>query len=311
MIAAHGAVLGFTEWASLFSWEVFVKLIAYADESHSGNKDSEVLIVAGWIALRDEWSKFCVEWQRVLNQYAAPYFHFREWSDASTVVRGKRRGSSEFLKKNPYKCWDQSKLDGFLLELAQIAASGNRLIVGGYVPAKKLEEDKASGIVKTKPSPEGLCIKHFFDSVISTINHHRSPLKRQPITFFFDHSDNSDWKKIVNDGFESSRSKNRHFKQISFASKVDHLPLQAADMVAYRLRQAMENMVNLDFSKTWVKFDEIIFRSINEWSKKLAEKERDAILRRVFRVPEDATYEQAMDAIESESIIKHANRTKK
>lgn len=301
----------FWQWASLFSSEVFVKLVAYADESHSGKRDSEVLIIAGWIALRDEWSQFCVEWRKVLNEYAAPYFHFREWADASAVVRGKRRASSEFTKKNPYRNWDQSKLDGFLLELAEVAASGNRLIIGGYVPEKKLEEDKASGFVETKSSAEDLCIKHFFDSAASTINRQRSPLKRQPIAFFFDHSDNPEWKKIVNDGFDFSRHQNRHFKEIAFAPKEDHLPLQAADMVAYRLRQTLENTINLDFSKTWPKFDNIIFRSINAGSEKLDDKERDVILRRVFMVPKHATYEQAMNSIKTRSISKHANKAKK
>ena len=43
-----------------------MKLVAYADESHSGKDDSEVLIVAGWIALRDEWNEFCDQYQLVL-----------------------------------------------------------------------------------------------------------------------------------------------------------------------------------------------------------------------------------------------------
>ena len=114
-----------------------MKLIAYADESHGGKKDSEVLIVAGLVGLRDEWNKFCVGWREVLYRYTAPYFHFREWADASAVVRGKRRASTEFTQKNPYRFWSQTKLDTFLLELAEVAVSDNKVIIGGYVPTKK------------------------------------------------------------------------------------------------------------------------------------------------------------------------------
>ena len=136
----------FDEWDSLFSSEVFVKLVAYADESHSGKDDSEVLIIAGWIALRDEWSEFCDQWGKVLKKYDADYFHFREWSDASSVARGKRHASAEFKKKNPYKHLDQIRLDAFLIELAKIAASGNKLIVGGYVPQNQFIKDKGTGL---------------------------------------------------------------------------------------------------------------------------------------------------------------------
>ena len=275
-----------------------VKLVAYADESHSG-RDSEVLIIGGWIASCDEWSQFCVAWQKVLDHYAAPYFHFREWADASAVVRGKRGASSEFLKKNPYRNWDQPKLDAFLFELAEAAASGQAWAVGGYVPAKKLAEDKANGLSKTPSSAEDLCINHFFDSVVSTINTHRAPLTRQPITFVFDHSDDPEWKRTIKDAFDSNRLRNRQFKEMSFASKKDHLPLQAADMVAYRIRQTVENLVTLDLSRTWEKLDTILFREMDAWSAGLSGREKDAILGRVYVVPEDATYDQAMNAITS------------
>lgn len=243
--------------------------------------------------------EFCVAWQKVLDQYAAPYFHFREWADASAVVRGRRRASSEFLKKNPYRDWAQSKLDTFLSELVDVAASCQALMIGGYVPAKKLAEDKSNGLTKTSRTAEELCIEHFFNSVLSTINRERSPLKRQPIAFVFDYSDDPEWRRIIKDAFESSRLRNRHFKEMSFASKKRHLPLQAADMAAYRVRQRMEDLVTLDLSKTWEKLGTKLFRKINAWSAGLSDRETGAILRRVYLVPEDATYDQAMDAITS------------
>ena len=110
------------------------------------------------------------------------------------------------------------------------------------------------------------------------------------------------------EGHDSSRSKNRNFKEITFADKKEHFPLQAADMVAYRLRQTMENLVTFDISKTWPQFDNIIFKKINDWSAKLNPAEADAMLRRVFDVPKDATYDEAMNSI---VLRQNENRTKK
>jgi len=171
-ISSSKAARDFKAWASLFPSEVLVKLVAYVDESGTHGKDSKVLIVGGWVALRDEWTQFCKDWQRVLNKYSAKYFHFREWSNASQVVRKKREPSSDFAN-NPYKLWDQQILDNFLFELAEVAASGNKLIIGGYVPQQLLRTDQAAGVVATKASAEELCVSHFFNSVV-LINQRRT-----------------------------------------------------------------------------------------------------------------------------------------
>jgi hypothetical protein len=123
-----------------------VKLIAYIDESGTDGR-SAVLIVGGLVALHDEWKRFCKNWQRVLNKHSAKYFHFREWADASAVVRKKRSPNSSF-KNNPYKLWDQDTLDRFLLELAEVAMSDCRLVVGGWVPQIQLRAEQASGEVE-------------------------------------------------------------------------------------------------------------------------------------------------------------------
>jgi len=165
-----------------------------------------------------------------------------------------------------------------------VAASGNKLIIGGYVPQHQLRTDQSTGVVATKASAEELCASHFFNSVVSTISEERRVLKRQGIAFFFDHSTNKEWRKIVIDDYNLSRERHRQFKAITFVSQglrgraeaadVEFLPLQAADMVAYRLRQ----MRNTDAEKY-------------------------AILRRVFVVPEGITYEQAMQSIKSKTAI--------
>lgn len=296
-----------------------MKLVAYVDESGT-NDNSAVLIVGGLVALHEEWARFCENWQRVLNKYSAKYFHFREWADASAVIRKRRNPSSEF-EKNPYKHWEQDTLDKFLFELAEVTASDSKLVVGGYVPQIQLREEQANGLTKTAATPKELCVGHFFDAVVSTISRERCVLNRQRISFFFDHSTDQRWKDVVHDAYGLSCKKHPQFKSIDFvgrslkqrveASDIVFLPLQAADMVVYRMRQKMEKLVNLDFAgPQWDRLDNVLFKSFDKANACLNASERDAVLRRVFTVPASMTYEQAMDVISTQSNFKKTNRPK-
>jgi len=314
--AAHA----FERWASLFPSGFLVNLVAYVDESGTGG-NSEVLIVGGVVALDNEWKSFCKNWQRVLNKYSANYFHFREWADASAVVRKKRNPNSGF-KSNPYKSWDQDTLDRFLFELSEVVVSDNKLVVGGYVPQNQLRSEQASGMAKTNASPEELCVGHFFNAVVSAIINERRVLKRQGISFFFDHSTNNQWKKTVHEVYDRSCQRHKQFKSITFISEglrervkngdLEFLPLQAADMVAYRMRQQMEKLTNIDFTgPNWDKLDNILFDRMNKATAALSTSERQAMLWQVFPGLNGVPYEQAMDAITAHGKLKHASKTKK
>ncbi len=285
-----------------------MKLVAYVDESGTDG-NSEVLIVGGFVASGEEWAKFRNDWQRVLNSYSARYFHFREWAEASAVARNKRKPSSKF-GTNPYKTWNQETLDGFLFALAEVAAADAKLVVGGYVPPNMLRADQASGIVNAEESAEELCVSHFFNSVVSAISNERPVVKRQEISVCFDHSENRRWKTIVCRCYESSCKKHRQYRALTFASSglkdrvesgdVEFLPLQAADMVAYRLRQTTERLVRLEFSgPDWDKLDKVLFRSVNESRVASNKLWLSRALRRVFVVPQGLTDEQAIASIRS------------
>jgi len=312
------------EWSSLFPSGFFVKLVAYDDESGTGG-NSVVIVVGGVIALRDEWVGFCGDWQRVLNKHSAQYFHFREWADASSVIRGTRPANSSF-KKNPYKTWSQSKLDEFLIDLAQVVVSENKLVVGGYVPPMQLRDLQANGVTKTTASPEELCLRYFFDSTVSTISAERKPLKRQGISFFFDHIENDQSRNIIRNGYNLACKRHTQFKSYTIVNEglkervkngdVEFLPLQAADMVAYRIRQIMENFSNLDFTgPTWDKLDNILFDRMNKSFEKQSAKqsvaEKEALLWRCYPGLKGVPYEKAMDFLHSQSKFKNANNTQK
>jgi hypothetical protein len=73
----------------------------------------------------------------------------------------------------------------------------------------------------------------------------------------------------------------------------------------------MDRLSNYEFGTNWPELDNILFKEMDEGYKKMSQDEKDAALRKAFIIPENATYEQAMDAIVAESKIRHANKTKK
>src|SRR5882757_1781862 len=95
-VNAKQAYARFRECASLFSGNIFVNLIVYADESGTHDEKailpgSEAPVFGGYIADVRRWKLSVMHWQSVLEKYRVPYFHFREFSLAH--VRGKGEAS--------------------------------------------------------------------------------------------------------------------------------------------------------------------------------------------------------------------------
>ena len=246
-----------------------MKLIVYADDSDTHDTTgamagAKVATIAGMVAPREEWATFCKRWQAALNKYSAPYFHFCEWSAASSVVRKKRNPTSTFKKSNPYREWDQATPDKFVVELATIAGSGNKLIVGMTVSVDVFRAKRLAGEYPADANPYEQCADRFLASVVDTINKQKAPWKRKPISFFFDQTDNQRFRHTVMEMFLAHQKQHRTFKDIAFENKKEypHLPLQAADMVAYRCRQVSENWVN-GSDRYWEAVDSGLFKSLH------------------------------------------------
>jgi hypothetical protein len=244
----------FTEWAWLFcgKYFVFVKpVVVYGDESGTHDrlgyeKGSDRPIIAGFAAPISEWTSFCIEWQAVLNSYRAPYFHFREWAAASAAIRFKKTETAE-LRKNPFFKWDLTRLDDFLLALAKVAGKGNKIIIAGGIklPAinkimERLKVESPNDIGMDQ-DPFKFCMSEFF-----RVYHKETWCRwgdfKAPVTFIFDQSDDPQWTSAIYEVFRAYQSKDDRLKDIVFADKKTRLPLQAADLVAYRLRQMTKGL---------------------------------------------------------------------
>ena len=245
----------------------------YADESGTHDKTgfkkgSKNATVGGIAALREDWIPFCRDWLEVLKKYDAPYFHFSDWADASAVARKKRPPPSDF-HKNPYRNLDVKRLNDFLIELATIAGSGNKLIVSGFIRTRAFHEAKIKGDVPIGANPYERCVNEFFDAYVETIRLQRPPWKRQPASFIFDQTTDKEWIHAVNDAFLFYQKQHPKFKMPIFKDKkqLPYLPLQGADMVAYRTRQITEKWEDQDASRQWPELDNALFKPTFDYLK--------------------------------------------
>jgi hypothetical protein len=211
-------------------------LAAYADESETAGFGA----FGGYVASVDEWEKFRVEWQQILDDYKVGYFHFSEWAMASAIVRGKRPPHSTF-KENQYCDWPLSDLDSFLLKLGKVAGTLKKGAFGGYISINEFNRRKAIGDGIPKGAKHrDYCLRACFWAFIDALNT-VWPRFAESVSFFWDITQDTTWKKSIIDAYEPFRKNNQpSFNEISFADDKTRLPLQAADMIAYRMRQRSE-----------------------------------------------------------------------
>jgi hypothetical protein len=234
------AVRRFREWSSLFSGRLFVMLVAYGDESGTGDKTGRKqgtaeATMAGLVASVEEWAQFAYQWQGILNDYDAKYFHFREWAMASAILMGKRPACSAYLK-GPYHDWDLQKLDDFALALARIIGQGNKISFGGFVSTKEVYDAKVKGKLPIGLEPYDKCLDECFIEFAKKLDIYW-PNFTEHISFFWDWTDDPHWRKAIHDAYGPLKARDKRLSEISFAEKTETLPLQAADMIAYRWRQ--------------------------------------------------------------------------
>ena len=226
---------------------MYVNVIVYADESGTHDPAGElpgssVTIVAGYAAFGDSWDAFARKWQTVLDKYHGThrerYFHYREF-----VAVKKRSSEPTWL----YYGWSLKKADDYLMELAAVAGDLHGVLIAGALnnPSfhKKMEAECLENPELSKDEASmRVWIKQFFLSFYLE-THHCWPSLAAPIHFVFDQSTDRKWKRAIMDVYDDCRLRDNRFAGMDFRDKKLYLPLQAADMVAYRLRKTTEQAV--------------------------------------------------------------------
>jgi hypothetical protein len=153
-------------------------------------------------------------------------------------------------------------LDSFLYDLARVAAEGSKVPVGGYVDTRGYNEFLKQTPAEQMRNPHQGGVSYFYSSVIDAVTD-RWPKLQWPISFFFDQTEDLEWRNAITAVHQTWKGRNSRIKEISFADKKDpeHYPLQAADLVAYRLRQIAGKFCKYDpkIPDSMPKLDRILF----------------------------------------------------
>lgn len=229
--------------------ELLVKITVYADESGTHDlsakqQGSEIAIIAGYAGYCADWATFCAEWQAVLGVYGVSCFHFSEYAD-------KKRRSKD--KHSPYFGWDDKRLHDFLFELAAIAGNRVRFPFSPSFILARFNNDpavkralKSLGLSETQINGPHLvyvtCFHEFYELFLEDLRI-RWPDFNDSISFILDQKDDTVWKMAANQMFDLFKERDSRLVGISFDDKKTCLPLQAADMIAYRMRQLRANQL--------------------------------------------------------------------
>jgi Protein of unknown function (DUF3800) len=231
-------------------------IVVYADESGTHDPEgkqpgSRYPIIAGFAARKSVWDKFCVTWTAVLRKYDVPFFHGWELREArEAIIHGKKE--SKELLKNPYytRKWDIKKIEAFRRALTNVAVAGGKIPIAGAIDLaqyNKLKDDLP------QKDPYKYCIAAFFSVYYAETRLQWGNFKSE-VSFFFDQTANKEWRDAIHEVFDICQLKDPRMSGPNFGDKkkLEFLPLQAADLLAYRIRQLAEC-----YGKDTLEFDEV------------------------------------------------------
>ncbi len=200
-----------------------MKYVAYLDESgtHAG---SENLVVAGYLALADEWIAFETEWRTALAEYGIESFHMTDFSNAAPPFNGCSDAVRQSCLQKLVSVTNRHAWGGFYLTIS--LAAYRRTITPGA--------DKWLG------GPYGLAmVRCFFEMGDALVK--VDPARQ--ISYVLE--DGARGKGQVLKVFELNKNKPElGLIELTFANKTRFVPLQAADILAYEVYRARDRQLS-------------------------------------------------------------------
>jgi hypothetical protein len=228
-----------------------VTLVAYADESGTHDltgqhQGSEVAAVIGYVSWKDTWELFCSEWQKVLNDYGIAVFHMSECMD-------KINGPND--PGWPYRNWSDTKRDAFIRSLIHVALDHAWFGVGGLLNVRDYDLVSPDWLKTDAEHPYHFCFQLFFDALLPMLEKVSEPPlpPEEQVAFFFDQ--NRQCEDRASKAFhliKALRDSKDRFGSITFATRKQHKPLQAADLIAYIIRQAQTRRIREGHQDSWL-----------------------------------------------------------
>jgi hypothetical protein len=233
----------FRDFSLLFPGELFVNLAIYVDETGihdpTGKQPgSDVAGVAGYIARADRWVTFCGEWMRVLKNYGMEKtgFHYRDYRDE--YKRHKKPGW-------PYYGRNDKKHEAFLHDLATVA--GQKTLFGFAALVSVLDYDQLllNADKDMYRHPYFFCLHLFMNMVLERVDEEyvAAAYPDAKVSLFLDEANQfkehaSEMYKWVKETFDT---KEKLVSTVAFSRPSDVLPLQAADLLAYQMKEKLSD----------------------------------------------------------------------
>lgn len=212
-------------------------MVSYADESgthdESGNLvGADVAGVFGYIATKEQWDSFTVSWDAILTEFKITEFHASEFADR---INGPKNPNW------PYAGWIDSKRDSFIRQLIETARDSTAFSVGGLLSVQGYDRFTPERMKQAMEHPYQYCFQAFLDHLVPALEVMVDPPLQMgdKVDFFFDQQDEMEIRadrtfSIV----KCLRDSNARMGTLTFADGLDYVPLQAADLLAYVMRQS-------------------------------------------------------------------------
>lgn len=216
-----------------------MNLEAYVDESGTHDQKgsqpgSEVAAVVGYVSWEDDWKKFCEQWTDVLDRHHVSAFHMAEFNK-NEINAGRDPNW-------PYRGWTDEKKDQFIRALASVARDNTLFGAGGLVSVRDYDKEIPERQKTQAVHPYHFCFQLFLDTVLETLRK-RFAIPFPPdvqVVFFFDRQQQFAAKATeVFNQVRALRDTEKRMADIHFVDKKNHIPIQAADLLAFRMRKVL------------------------------------------------------------------------
>ncbi|HUF54328.1 MAG TPA: DUF3800 domain-containing protein [Dehalococcoidia bacterium] len=222
--------------ADIIRERFIVSLVCYVDESGSHDKTgtqpgSDVVGVAGWLGWKDKWDTYEREWQAKLKAYGVKVFHYADFNASH------RTDDPTWI----YYKWSGKKRERFIQDLIPIARDNTILGIGAYVNVQDYNRLTPDWLKAYAQHPFYFCFKFFFDCVLTDIESTiEGPYPEgEQIAFVFDRQ--LQFKSRALEMFEWAKEQDDIHGRLGTitldADKEKYPPLQAADLLAVRMRK--------------------------------------------------------------------------
>ncbi|HXX76204.1 MAG TPA: DUF3800 domain-containing protein [Nitrospiraceae bacterium] len=216
-------------------------LTFYGDESGTHDRSgthpgSDVIAVAGYLAHEEDWKHFQGRWTKCLNKYHVDEFH---------LARFMRD------KELPYRNWSKEKRDEFINELIAIARRHTCGGFGGLVVVDDYNKILPAQIKREHKHPYYFCFQMLIDILLSELDTLHLPAGEQVAFIFEQNQQFADGATESYKRIKQFRDKGNRLGSITFGSRKQHVPLQAADLIAYTIRAELSRFTKAKPRPDW------------------------------------------------------------